>query len=241
MPISGDKSLGLSLQNVYETLAVCVPTLVDAARGRVTKPTIDDRLARWSRRVVENLAMRVVIRGHEHYTPGRTYVVMSNHQSHYDIPVLFYALGANLRMVTKKELFRVPIFGKAIEVGGFIKIDRGDRESAKQSLAIAKQLLGGGTSVWIAPEGTRSVTGELLPFKKGGFHLALDASLPILPVTLHGTRDALLAKGLRSAANAEVRVTIHPSIDPAPYKTDGRAGRDRLIQDVRSALARGFA
>jgi 1-acyl-sn-glycerol-3-phosphate acyltransferase len=234
------KSLGLSLQNIVETLAISWPTLVDAARGRVTKQVVDDRLASWSRRVVENASMAVSVRGADRFERGRTYVVMSNHQSLYDVPVLFYVLGSNVRMVTKKELFRVPIFGKALELGGFIKIDRGDRDSARASLAIARALLSQGTSVWIAPEGTRSATGELLPFKKGGFHLAMEANLPILPVSIRGTRDALLAKGLRSIAGAEVVVTMHRAIEPAAFAADGRKGRERLIAAVQAAIESGI-
>ena len=88
----------------------------------------------------------------------------------------------------------------------------------------------------IAPEGTRSLTGQLLPFKKGAFYLAMEASLPILPVTLSGTRDALPAKGLRSRPGAHVKVTIHPKIDAAAYVARGRKGRDELMVDVRRIL-----
>lgn len=240
MPPAPEKSLGLSLQNVYETLAICVPTLVEATQGRVTKAICDRRLDRWSRRIVANARMHVHVRGGEHFDRGRTYVVMSNHQSLYDIPVLFYVLGPNLRMVTKKELFDVPIFGTAMDLAGFIKIDRGNRASAKESLTVAGQMLKSGTSVWIAPEGTRSVSGKLLPFKKGAFYLAFEAGLPILPVTLDGTREALLAKGLRSVAGARIDVTIHPPIDPATYKADGRDGRMQLMADVRTAIEAGL-
>jgi 1-acyl-sn-glycerol-3-phosphate acyltransferase len=234
------KSLALSLHNIYETFAISFPTVVDAVRGRVTKEICDDRLAGWAERVVLNSRMEIEVRGREHLASGRAYLVMSNHQSLYDVPVLFAALGSNLRMITKKELFRVPIFGKAMEHGGFISIDRSDRARAVESLAVAKRKVAEGTHVWIAPEGTRSKTGALLPFKKGGFNLALEALLPILPVTLQGTRDVLLAKGLRSQPGARVVVTIHAPIDPTPYANEGRDGRDRLMGDVRAALESGL-
>ena len=237
------KSLALSLHNIYETLAISWPTVVDAVRGRVTKKICDDRLAGWAERVVQNSRMDVEVKGREylsHADRAGAYLVMSNHQSLYDIPVLFYVLGSNLRMITKKELFEVPIFGKAIELGGFISIDRSNRARALESLEVAKGKVADGTHVWIAPEGTRSKTGELLPFKKGGFNLALEAQLTVLPVTLRGTRDVLLAKGLRSSPGARVDVTIHAPIDPAPYAREGRAGRDRLMADVRAALQSGL-
>lgn len=233
---SAPKSFGLSLQNVYETLAISVPTVLDALRGRVTKDLSDRRLDRWARNIVRNARIELEIVGRENLVHGETYLVMSNHQSLYDIPVLFQVAGPNIRMITKQELFEVPIFGKALEAGGFIAIDRSNRHAAIRSLEKARALLASGTHVWIAPEGTRSRTGELLPFKKGAFYLALEARLPILPVTLQGTRNALEAKGVRSRAGAHVRVTIHPKIDPTPFAARGKRGRDELMKHLRDVL-----
>jgi 1-acyl-sn-glycerol-3-phosphate acyltransferase len=230
------KSLALSLRNIYETLAISVPTVVDALRGRVTKQLSDERLDRWSRACVENAHIDIRVTGREHLRPGETYLVMSNHQSLYDIPVLFQVVGPNIRMIAKAELFRVPVFGPALAAGGFISIDRGNRRTAMRSLGQASALLASGTHVWIAPEGTRSRTGALLPFKKGAFYLAFEAGLPILPVTLQGTREALPAKGLRSRAGARVLATIHAAIDPRPYAERGRQGRDELMKAVRTVL-----
>jgi len=229
-------SFGLSLQNVYETLAISVPTMIDAFRGRVTKELSDRRLDRWARNIVRNARIELDVVGRDNMAPGETYLVMSNHQSLYDIPVLFQVAGPNIRMITKQELFKVPIFGNALEHGGFISIDRSNRHAAIRSLEKARALLASGTHVWIAPEGTRSRDGQLLPFKKGAFYLALEARLPILPVTLVGTRDALAAKGLRSHAGARVRVTMHPKIDPAPFAARGRRGRDELMAHLRDVL-----
>jgi 1-acyl-sn-glycerol-3-phosphate acyltransferase len=230
------KSLALSVRNIFETLAISFPTVVDAAKGRVTKPVCDERLARWARAVVDNAGIDLQVVGRENLIGSETYLIMSNHQSLYDIPVLFRAVGANLRMIAKRELFHVPIFGGALAAAGFVAIDRRDRNAALRSLQRARDLLASGTHVWIAPEGTRSRTGELLPFKKGAFYLALEARLPILPVTLSGTRDALPAKGIRSSRGANVRVTIHPHVDPQPYAARGRRGRDELMADVRRTL-----
>jgi 1-acyl-sn-glycerol-3-phosphate acyltransferase len=233
---AGAKSLVLSLKNIYATLAISVPTVFDAVRGRITKEVCDARLQRWGHRIVQNARLRLDVRGRENMKPGETYLVMSNHQSLYDIPVLFEVVGPNIRMITKEELFRVPIFGNALRAGGFISIDRGDRHAAIRSLQRASDLLASGTHVWIAPEGTRSPTGELLPFKKGAFYLALEAGLPILPVTLRGTRDALPAKGVRSSGDARVRVTLHPKIEASRYAPRGKAGRDELMTEVRRVL-----
>ncbi len=234
---AGSKSLVLSLKNIYETLAISVPTMIDAFRGRITKDLCDRRLAVWAHHiVVDNGRFDLEVLGRENLRPGETYLVMSNHQSHYDIPVLFEAIGSNIRMITKEELFRVPIFGNALKLGGFISIDRANRHAAIRSLDQARELMASGTHVWIAPEGTRSRTGQLLPFKKGAFYLALEARLPILPVTISGTRDALPADGVLSRGGAHVRVTLHPRIDAAPYAAKGKPGRDELMKEVRRVL-----
>jgi 1-acyl-sn-glycerol-3-phosphate acyltransferase len=229
-------SLTLSLRNIFETLAISWPTVVDALTGRVTKATCDERLQRWSAACVRNARIDLHVTGGERLASSETYLLMSNHQSLYDIPVLFHVAGPNLRMIAKKELFHVPIFGGALEASGFIEIDRSDRNAAIRSLDRARNLLASGTHVWIAPEGTRSPTGALLPFKKGAFHLALEARLPILPVTLRGTRDVLPARGLRSTAGVPVHVVVHDRIDPGPYAARGRPGRAALMNDLRLVL-----
>jgi 1-acyl-sn-glycerol-3-phosphate acyltransferase len=229
-------SLTLSLRNIYETLAISLPTVVEAVQGRVTKQVCDERLAGWARAVVKNARIELQVVGRDHLRPGETYLVMSNHQSLYDIPVLFHVVGPNIRMIAKKELFRVPVFGGALAVAGFVSIDRSNRHAAIRSLDKARELLASGTHVWISPEGTRSRSGALLPFKKGAFHLALESGLPILPVTLSGTRNVLAAEGLLSSAGAKVRVTIHANIDPHPYAERGNGGRQELMDQVRRVL-----
>jgi 1-acyl-sn-glycerol-3-phosphate acyltransferase len=233
-------SVALSLRNVYETLAISWPTVVDALRGRLTKAICDERLERWARAVVENARIALDVSGRDNLRSDETYLIMSNHQSHYDIPVLFHVVGPNIRMITKKELFRVPIFGGALTGAGFIAIDRSDRIRAMRSLAEARALLASGTHVWIAPEGTRSPSGRLLPFKKGAFHLAFEAGLPILPVTLRGTRDVLAAHGVRSTGGVHVRVAIHAKIDPGPYTERGKGGKADLLHEVRRVIESGL-
>jgi 1-acyl-sn-glycerol-3-phosphate acyltransferase len=233
-------SLALSLRNVYETLAISAPTVVDAFRGRVRKSECDARLDRWSKACLRNARVELEVVGAARLATPETYLVMSNHQSLYDIPVLFQVIGPNIRMITKKELFRVPVFGGALEAAGFISIDRTDRNAAIRSLRRASELLAGGTHVWIAPEGTRSTTGALLPFKKGAFYLAFEAGLPILPVTLQGTRDVLPAHGIRSRPGAHVRVTIHERVDPKPFAARGKPGRAELTEHVRRIVESAF-
>ncbi len=239
--LAGRRSLALSLANVYETLAISWPTVVDAILGRVRKESCDARLASWSKKVVAHARMQVSVAGRENMAPGATYVLMSNHQSHYDVPVLFYVVGANLRMLAKIELFKIPIFGEAARQAGFIPVDRSNRTRAMKSLQVAKDALARGVHIWIAPEGTRSRTGDLLPFKKGGFTLALEAGLPILPISIQGTRVALPANALLSVPGAMVRVTISPPIHASHYaQGDLKTRRAALMTDTRRAIESGL-
>ncbi len=245
MPLG--KSLFLSLRNVYETLYVSAPTVVDALRGTVTRQVCDERLESWATRVVANSEMMISVHGRENIPAGslgqsgQPYVVMSNHQSHYDVAIIYYVLGSTIRMVAKRELFDLPVFGSAIRAAGFISIDRQNTERAIASLQDAKQKLVSGTPIWIAPEGTRSMTGELLPFKKGGFVLAMEAGAPILPVSIRGTRDVLRAKGILTRPGKEVYVTIHPAIDPARFShLPKKSARDAFAEEVRRAIASGL-
>jgi 1-acyl-sn-glycerol-3-phosphate acyltransferase len=160
---------------------------------------------------------------------------MSNHQSHYDIPVLFQALKLPLRMVAKTELFRIPVMGKAMSDSGFIEIDRSNRKSSIESLKRARsRLLDDHLSVWIAPEGTRSVDGVLGRFKTGGFHLAIDAGIPILPVAIDGTHKIHRSGDWRVHREQAVSVTIAPPIDVSGYT---RAEIPALSERVRRAIA----
>src|SRR5262249_49806657 len=146
---------------------------------------------------------------------SRAYVIMSNHQSHFDIPVLFATIKGTMRMITKKELFRVPIWGRAMERSGFVKIDRGDRKSAIASLRDAGDQIRRGTHFGTAPEGTRRRAGRLGPLKKGGFLLARETGVPILPVVVDGTRDILPPDTYDIRRGARVTVRFGAPIETA--------------------------
>ncbi|NUP04607.1 MAG: 1-acyl-sn-glycerol-3-phosphate acyltransferase [Polyangiaceae bacterium] len=224
-----------SLRAVGVTAKICLPTVVDAFRERVSLDECDRRLAWWSRELLRQAGVELHVSGTENVTEGEAYVVMSNHRSYYDIPTVFCALpGGRLRMVAKKELFRVPVFGQAMLAAGFVKIDRDKRERAIHSLRESGKLLAGGTRVWIAPEGTRSKTGELGSFKAGGFHLAIEAGVRILPLVLEGTENVMPADGVVVHKGAKVKVRILPPIDAPSY---GRGGRKALMKDVRAVIA----
>jgi 1-acyl-sn-glycerol-3-phosphate acyltransferase len=181
--------------------------------------------------------MWVSVAGRQNVVEGQSYVILSNHQSHFDILAFYGHWGRQFRWVMKEELRKVPGLGWYCWAGGHIFIDRSDRQKAIASLQAARPKLKNGVSVMMFPEGTRSRDGRLREFKKGGFMMALDLGLPILPVTISGSRHVLPGKQLWLLPG-RVRIRVHPPIDPAAY---GPEGRDRLMADVRAAIASGLS
>jgi 1-acyl-sn-glycerol-3-phosphate acyltransferase len=164
--------------------------------------------------------------------PNRAVVYCSNHESNVDPAVLFQGLDPMLHVLYKAELHRVPLMGMAFDIGGFVAVDRADRRKSFSSVDAAVASLGRGNSFLIFPEGTRSRTGELLPFKKGGFIMALQAKAPVMPVAVSGGR-ASMRKG--SAIVRPVRVTVRIG---EPVATDDLTvdDRDLLIERVRASI-----
>jgi 1-acyl-sn-glycerol-3-phosphate acyltransferase len=156
--------------------------------------------------------MTVSVTGRENIDPKQSYIIAANHQSQYDIFAIYGWLPIDFRWVMKIELRKVPIFGAYSEHAGHICIDRSNPLKAMQSINRAKEKLAAGTSIFFFPEGTRSRDGELLPFKMGAFRLALDMQLPILPITISGTRD-ILPSGTLKLFPGHVRIIVHKPID----------------------------
>ncbi len=214
---------------------ITLPTAAEGMLGRGKSPEIyDARLQAWAARVKAIADMRITVEGREHLSSGDTFVIMSNHQSHFDIPVIYDSLRCRIRMVGKAELFRIPLFGSAMRVTGFVEVDRHNRAQAVAALHGAEAALAAGTNIWIAPEGTRSETGKFSPFKKGGCHLALGAGARILPVSIDGTKDVLPAHSKTITPGQHVRVVISAPIDSKAF---GAEGMPELMAAVRSAIA----
>ena len=219
------------LRVAAHTLRASLP-LVLRVPDSATSALADALVDRWSAALLRDFGVRVRVRGAERLRGWRPALVMSNHQSHIDVPVLYQVIPAPLRMVAKQELARVPVWGAAMRAAGMIFVDRGDRARAIVSLELAKRQLAGGVNVWIAPEGTRSTDGALGPFKKGGFVLAEEVGAEIVPVTIDGTRRVLPAHSLRTSRGIEVTVTVHPRVAPSDHPD--RASR---MEAVRAAIA----
>ena len=188
---------------------ITAPSLVDVARGRLERASVDER-ARWfGRRVIELLDVDLRSTGAERVPEGRAYVYMSNHQSHLDIPMLYATLPSpTIRMLGKKELFQIPLWGRGLRAAEFIEVDRSNHSRAVQSIEHAARLIRDGVSIYLAPEGTRSRDGRIGKLKKGGFHLAHGTHTPIVPVAIRGTID-ILPRGSRVMQSGKrVDVTI---------------------------------
>lgn len=212
---------------VFSTLAVLLGVFVSHRAG--------SRVAgsRWARWIGYATPIRVDVTGAEHMDPAQSYVVVCNHQSMYDIIVVYGWLNLDLKWVMKQELRKVPGIGIGCEKIGHIFIDRKRPERARRALEAALHRLGDGIGILFFAEGTRSLDGRLLPFKKGAFRTAIDTGLPVLPVTVTGTHEIMPAKTLR-VFPGRAGMVIH-----APIETRGMTPRDvgDLLERTRSAIA----
>ncbi|MFZ1983799.1 MAG: lysophospholipid acyltransferase family protein [Desulfatitalea sp.] len=191
----------------------------------------------WGRSILWASGLRVRVIGLENIDPTRSAIYMSNHQSNFDIPVFFSALPIQFRWLAKAELFKIPIFGQGMRGAGYISIDRSDTKSAIRSLAQAARNIRAGTSVLIFPEGTRSDDGALLPFKAGGFVMAVDAGVPIVPMAVHGT-FAVMPKGGYMIRRQAVWLVVRPPIDTTAYS---RKTKKELMDCVHASISEAMA
>jgi 1-acyl-sn-glycerol-3-phosphate acyltransferase len=220
-----------SLHTVYEIARVTVPSFTEAMAGRLERETTDTRLRAFGQNVVALTRMRLTVEGREHVPTDRPFVYMSNHESHLDIPVLYATVPApTLRMVAKAELFRIPMWRRPLTAADFVEVDRSNRAQSLASMRRAEDTIRGGVSIWIAPEGTRSKTGQIGELKKGGFRLAMHTGTPILPVAIKGTRAALPSGSIFIRPDCPVRVVFGRPIPVA----------DRSIDDLMNEVKTFF-
>ncbi len=178
-------------------------------------------------------AWRVRLEGREKMRRGATYVIVSNHQSQLDILVAF-RLFFPFKWVSKAEVFRLPFIGWNMCLNRYIKLKRGDRESIRQMFTACEQALAGGSSVFFFPEGTRSESGLLRPFKPGAFALALKLKMPLLPVVINGARRALPKGSLNFYGRQQIRLTVLDEIPPDQF---AGLSAEALAAQVRALIA----
>jgi 1-acyl-sn-glycerol-3-phosphate acyltransferase len=190
----------------------------------------------WGNSILMANLTKVSLSGLHHIDPSQPLIYMANHQSNFDIPVLLGKLPVQFRWLAKAELFKIPIFGRGMRGCGYISIDRSDHKAAVLSLKEAARTIRAGASVLIFPEGTRSPDGRIQPMKKGGFILAIEAGVPIVPIIIHGTRN-IMAKGESRINPGNVRLDIKPPIITSAYT---RKDKDRLLAKIQTIIEKGF-
>ena len=190
----------------------------------------------WARCILFGSPIKVRIRGLSNIDLSRSYIFMLNHQSLYDIPVILGCLPVQFRWLAKHELFQIPLFGIAMRRAGYISINRTNRRSAFKSLKKAARIIRSGVSVVIFPEGTRSPDGRILPFKKGGFVLAIQSRVPIVPVIIQGT-SAIMNKKQKKIIPGEVLIEVRAPIltTDYTYKT-----KEALMNRVKTVIGEPF-
>lgn len=204
----------------------------------VTNPRIASLIGGviWARLIAYLTPIFVKVIGSENMDKKQSYVIVCNHQSHYDVIVLYGWLGVDFRWVIKSELRKVPGLGIGCEKIGHIFIDRSDTKAALATINAAKKQIVDGTSVIFFPEGSRSRNNELGKFKKGAFRMAFDIRIPILPITIVGTKNVLPPKTIRLLPG-RVKMIIHEPIDIAQY---GDGDINELMEKVRAVILQGI-
>jgi 1-acyl-sn-glycerol-3-phosphate acyltransferase len=174
--------------------------------------------------------VKIKLVGLENFDPACTYIFMSNHVSNLDPPVLVPLIPRRTSVLAKRELWRIPILNKALDLAEIVPVERSNREAAIQSIRRAGEVMGHHVNMTIYPEGTRSRDGRMLPFKKGPFHLAAETGFPIVPVTILGTYE-MWPKGSNIIRGGTATLVFHPPVDPKKFTS-----REDLMEAVRAAI-----
>ena len=187
----------------------------------------------WSRSILWSAGVKIIVEGLENINPNTSYVVMGNHQSHFDVPAIFCIVkNLTIRFFTKKELFAIPLFGWAMKSAGMIKIDRSNRAQAIRSMSQSvKKIKEKGTSLVVFPEGTRSSNGKVHEFKKGGFVIAIKGHIPILPVSVSGTW-LILKKHTLKIDPGIIKIVFDKPIETSEYGQENKAKLIAKIQQL---------
>lgn len=190
----------------------------------------------WASLVLKTIGVRVEVRGLERIKDLKYFVLMPNHQSHLDVASIMAKFPHQLRFLAKKELVKIPVFGWAMFLQGHILIEREKRESAFRAIDRAAEKVKRGKKLVVFPEGTRGDGRELLPFKKGGFVLAIKSGAPIVPVSIVGTEKILPRKSLSLGEGRNVKILIHNPVETSSFSLEKK---EILMDIVRRKIEEG--
>jgi 1-acyl-sn-glycerol-3-phosphate acyltransferase len=172
--------------------------------------------------------------GLDKFDHSRSYIYMTNHTSNLDPPIQVGLIPRSTSVMVKKELFKVPILGRAMRMGSLVPVDRGNRDAGIEAVREAKAVIEKGMNMLIYVEGKRSFDGKLLPFKKGPFYMAVECGVPVVPITIVGTHYAM-PKGRFAIKPGRVQVIFHPPIEPKDF-----GSREDLMEKVREVIESGL-
>ncbi|HTW31545.1 MAG TPA: lysophospholipid acyltransferase family protein [Candidatus Sulfotelmatobacter sp.] len=178
--------------------------------------------------------VRVTTIGLDQFDHARSYIFMTNHVSNLDPPIQISLIPRRSSVMVKKELFAYPVLGRAMRMGAFVPVDRGNRDAGIEAVRSAKVAVDQGLNMLIYIEGKRSFDGKLLPFKKGPFYLAMECGVPVIPITIVGTHEAM-PKGRFAILPLPVKVIFHPPIEPKDF-----VSRECLMEKVRAVIDSGL-
>lgn len=222
--------------NLLVTFYTAFITLIDMYTCRLSKGRLDKRFVWWSKILFFSAAIKYSVFGKDNILilNDQNYIIMCNHTSAYDIPLAVLSVDASIRMLVKKELMQIPIWGKAMKISDFVSIDRNNSRNAINDLKKAEAVLQKGIILWISPEGTRSKSGKMQPFKRGGFKLAIETKAQIIPMGIRGCDKIMPAKTLKINRGRHVEVHLGPPINAAKYSNRTRKDLITVVeQEIR--------
>lgn len=230
------QTLWILMKSIVSVVRMSIDTIRISQQNKLTRAWVDQRIQRWCHEIIGYTKAKWTIINPYQVNPihGQATLIMCNHASLYDIPFTYLAFPKEcIRMLAKKELSTIPFFGKALKAAGFPFIDRQNRQKAIEDLNQVRALLADDVVMWIAPEGTRSASGKLGPFKKGGFITAIQAQAMIIPIVVQGANAILPARSFKLALHQKVEVKIGQPIDASEYNMEQK---DELMRIVRNSM-----
>lgn len=220
----------------FTSIALLAPLLIALVLITKNENFIYSPVRLFIRAGLAMVGVRVEVTGQEKLDPNQTYIFTPNHQSLIEVPLFVTYLGRNPAYLGKKEVFKYPLFGYGIRLIGVVPVDRSNSPAAVESAKLATENLRRGKSYVVYPEGTRSRDGRMLPFKKGAFMMALDAGVPVVPVTVSGA-TRIMPKAEVKIFPSTVRITIHDPISTAGYSKENVV---ELVERTRAQIFSGL-
>ena len=231
------RSFVLLVVGLAITGVTCLYVLLGARFLRKGADSIHEIASWWGATILKLASVKLEVVGEKNLITNGPQLFMANHQSWFDIFIVLAGIPCQFRFLAKKELFEKPIFGAALYRYQAIPIDRKNFVSAMRSIEAAARQVKAGRSVMTFPEGTRSRDGQIQPFKKGVFHLALRAGVPVVPITIIGAAEIMPKKSLRVKAGRRVRVVIGEPVPVTDYTVENM---DDLLNKVRNDMLQHY-